>query len=270
MPISEWIEKLGRVIFESPFGVLEMNRDAPELAEIRLAVLDEVKAKSHRVGGRDVFPYNAVSIRLNGVPEEQAKVFRGKFFAGFCEQELRAGLSKSNYRFPADLEVEVETTPDLPGPRDRWLVVRAESRPRPEAPPGVTTGARLIVVRGLANRSELALEKSRTNIGRTADVYRKAGPSRRNDLAFDESDEISRTVSREHAHVIFDRKTGECRLFNDRSYRPETGKPDSNCGLWIIRDGLSHAVHRGERGTRLEPGDEIHLGRAVVKFAASC
>jgi hypothetical protein len=25
-------------------------------------------------------------------------------------------------------------------------------------------------------------------------------------------------------------------------------------------------VHRDTRGTRLEPGDEIHLGRAVVTF----
>jgi hypothetical protein len=268
MPISEWIEKLGRVIFESPFGVLEAARDAPELAEIRLAVLDEVKARSHRVGDRDVFPYNAVRIRLNGVPEEQAKVFTGKFFAQFCEQELRAGLAKSNYRFPEDLEVEVETTPTLPGPKDRWLVVEAESRPRPAVEEHSTTGARLAVVRGVANHAGLALEKTRTNIGRTTDVYRKAGPSRRNDLAFDESDEISRTVSREHAHIVFDRKAGECRLFNDRSYQPETGKPDSNCGLWIIRDGLSHEVHRGERGVRLEPGDEIHLGRAVVRFMA--
>jgi hypothetical protein len=267
MPITEWIEKLGRVIFESPFGVLEIARDAPELAEIRLAVLDEVKARSHRVGDRDVFPYNAVRIRLNGVPDEQAKVFTGKFFAQFCEQELRSGLAKSNYRFPEDLEVEVETSSALPGPKDRWLVVESESRPRPQAEAHPPAAARLAVVRGLANHTDLPLEKARTNLGRTMDVYRKAGPSRRNDLAFDESDEISRTVSREHAHIIFDRKTGECRLFNDRSYKPETDKPTGNCGLWIIRDGLSHEVHRGERGVRLEPGDEIHLGRAVVRFA---
>jgi len=56
-------------------------------------------------------------------------------------------------------------------------------------------------------------------------------------------------------------------LFNDRSYQPGP-QPAGNCGLWIIRDGLSHEVHHGVRGVRLEPGDEINLGRAVVKFVA--
>ena len=87
--------------------------------------------------------------------------------------------------------------------------------------------------------------------------------SRRNDLAFAEDSEINTTVSREHAHVLYDKLTGEYRLFNDRWYpREEKG----GCGLWIVRDGLSQEVHRTSRGTRLEAGDEIHLGRAVVRF----
>ena len=49
--------------------------------------------------------------------------------------------------------------------------------------------------------------------------------------------------------------SGEYRLFNDRWY-PRGG----DCGTWIVRDGMSHEVHRNARGTRLEPGDEIHLG----------
>jgi hypothetical protein len=92
-------------------------------------------------------------------------------------------------------------------------------------------------------------------------VYRSDGPSRRNDLAFTEDSEINRTVSREHAHVLLHKKTGEYRLYNDRFYKGEGG-----CGLWIIRDGLSQEVHRDARGVRLLPGDEIHLGRAVLRF----
>jgi hypothetical protein len=34
----------------------------------------------------------------------------------------------------------------------------------------------------------------------------------------------------------------------------------------IVRDGVSLEVHRDTRGARLEPGDEIHLGRAIVTF----
>ncbi len=122
-----------------------------------------------------------------------------------------------------------------------------------------------MVVKGKANEKELALGKTRINIGRGLDVYRADGPSRRNDLAFTEDDEFSRSVSREHAHILFHKRTGEYRIYNDRWYK--TGKTtDGGCGLWIIRDGLSQEVHRTARGTKLQAGDEIHLGRAILKF----
>ena len=77
MPIPNVIERLGRAIFESPFGANRIAKDAPELAEIRLAVLDAVKAKSHRVGGRNVFPFDLIRLRLLGIPQEQAAVLGG-------------------------------------------------------------------------------------------------------------------------------------------------------------------------------------------------
>lgn len=266
MPVSEWIEKLGRTIFEAPFGASQIAKDAPELAEIRLAVLDEVKSKSHRVAGRDVFPYNVVRINIRGVPDNQASVLRGAFFVQFFEQELKAGLSRSNYRFPENLQVEVHTTTQLPAAGERWLWVEAESREKPvEATSPSKKPARLVVVKGSATDKEIALAKTRTNIGRGLDVYKADGPSRRNDLAFKEDTEINRSVSREHAHIVFHKRTGEYRLYNDRWYKPGN-KSEGGCGLWIIRDGLSQEVHRNARGTRLQPGDEIHLGRAVLKF----
>ena len=261
MAISDWIEKVGRTIFETPFGALEVSKDSPELAEIRLAVLDEVKARSHRVGGRDVFPYNVVRIRIRGIPEQQSELFEGGFFEQFFEQEVRGGLARANHRFPDDLSVEIETVPDLPGPKEQWLHVDAESRKKPAEAAAARRAARLIVTKGTANRAELPLSKARTNIGRTVDVYRADGPSRRNDLAFIGDDETSRTVSREHAHITFHKKSGEYRLYNDRA-----SKTDRTCGVWIIRDGLSREVHRDARGVRLQAGDEIHLGRAVVLF----
>lgn len=265
MAISDWIERIGRAIFEAPFDALEISRDAPELAEVRLAVLDEIKAKSHRVGGKDVFPYNLVRIHLRGVPAQHAAVFQGSFFTRFFQEELRGGLTRANYRFPEDLQVEVETSPELPGPKDQWLRVETESLAKPAKPAPARRTAHLVVLKGTANPMELVLNKTRTNIGRSVDVDRADGPSRRNDLAFTEENETSRTVSREHAHVTLHKRTGEYRLFNDRWYKPGS-KTEGSCALWIIRDGLSQEVHRNARGVRLQPGDEIRLGRAVVQF----
>ncbi len=259
--MTNWIERLGRTIFEAPFGGEQLVRDAPGMAEIRVAVLDEVRAHTHRVAGREVFPYNVVKLLVRGVGDEQAGVFRGAFFRQLLEQELREGLGRVRVRFPADLHIDVETTAQLPGADEQWLVVQVESREAPPQPAVVAgrTG-RLVVVRGEANQPEVLLAKARTNIGRPVEVFKQDGPSRVNDLAFTEDSEINRTVSREHAHVLFRQQAGEYRIYNDRRAR------GGNCGLWIMRDGLSQEVHRTARGARLEHGDEIHLGSAVLRF----
>jgi hypothetical protein len=264
MAVTDWIERLGRAIFESPFGSGEISRESPELAEIRLEVLREVKSRTHRVSGREIFANNLVRIRMRGVPAEHADLFKGKFFAEFFEQELRAGLAKSRIRFPQDLAVEMETDASLPTAGEQWLDIQVGSRPAAQPVVAPIRPARIVVVKGSANHADVTLIKARTNIGRTSDVYRSDGPSRRNDLAFDEVSEISKTVSREHAHIMYSKKTGEYRLFNDRAY--DASQKSASCGLWILRDGISYEVHRSARGTKLDSGDEIHLGRAVLRF----
>src|SRR6185369_4988020 len=182
MPISDWIEKLGRVVFESPFGPLDAASQVPELAEIRLALLDEVKSRSHIVSRRRVFPYNVVRIRLYGVQTEQAAVFQGDFFERYCESEIRDGLTRAGYRFPDELMVEVVTTPELPAAGGKWVQVETEARPKAPEPAAPKRTGRLHVAKGSANHKDLPLSKARTNIGRSAEVYRTDGPSRKNDL----------------------------------------------------------------------------------------
>jgi hypothetical protein len=262
MTLSDFLEKFGRTVFEAPFAHGQAN-EPPEVAEIRLAILDQVRAKSYRSGGRKIFPSNVVHIHVRGIEDSRAPLFTGKFFRKYFEQELRHHLDKDECRYPDDLRVDVHVMRDLPAPGQQWVWVEVESQDRGPAP--ARRAARLIVIEGKANEAEITLSKARTNIGRAVDVYRAEGLLRRNDLAFTEDTEINRTVSREHAHIINDKATGEYRLFNDRWYqRDEAGTPDTS--TWIVRDGLSQAVHRTARGTKLENGDEIHFGKAVVRF----
>jgi hypothetical protein len=264
MKISELIERLGRTVFETPFGATaQLMGESPEVAEIRIAVLDEVKKKIQRAGGHALFPYNVVRIQIRAAADEGA-VFERDFFRRFFDEELRKGLSKEACRFPEDLRVEIRATSE----EGKWLRVETLAEDialPPEEAPRAKKTAKLVVAAGTANKAEIPLQKARTNIGRLGDVYKSEGLSRRNDLAFAEDNPINRTVSREHAHIVHDKKTGEYRLFNDRWYK-RGNKTENNCGLWIVRDGMGQEVHRDTRGTRLLPGDEIHLGKAVVKF----
>jgi hypothetical protein len=264
MRISEIIERFGRAVFEAPFGALaETIGDSPEVAEIRIAVLDEVRKKIQRAGGKALFPYNLVRIMIRAAGPDAA-VFERDFFRKFFEEEVRKGISKESARYPDDLRVEIRVSDNG---QENWVVVEmlAEDIPVAAEPARVRRAARLVVVAGTANKSEVPLQKARTNIGRLVDVYKSEGLSRRNDLAFAEDTAINRTVSREHAHILFDKKSGEYRLFNDRWYK-RGDKKESNCGLWVVRDGMGQEVHRDTRGTRLLPGDEIHLGKAILKF----
>jgi hypothetical protein len=265
MGITELIERLGRTVFEAPFGATAEASDSPEVAEIRFAILDEIQTKMQRAGGKHIFPYDLVRIQIRGVGDAQSAIFERDFFRNFFEQEVKRSLSKSHCRYPDDLRVEVHVTKTLAAGH-KWLSIEtlAQEIKEDEAPVARRIG-KLTVVAGAANKPEILLQKARVNVGRTVDVFRAQGPSRRNDLAFSEETAINRTVSREHAHIVYDKAADEYRIYNDRWYK-RGGKTEGACGLWIVRDGLGQEVHRDTRGTKLLPGDEIHFGKAIVKF----
>ncbi|MEI9974151.1 MAG: FHA domain-containing protein [Ignavibacteriota bacterium] len=258
MNVGQFLEKWGRTMFERPLATSPDPDEPPELAEIRLAILDRVREKSYRSGGRKVFPYDLLRVELRGVEQSRAGVFTGQFFRKYLEQEVHTALRTGGCRFPENLRVDVAATVGLPRKEEPWLLVEAASSEQADSGKPV---ARLVVQEGSANFTELEMEKPRINIGRVVDVYRDAGLFRRNDLAFAADTDVNRSVSREHAHIIHDRVSGEYRLFNDRWYQR-----GAECGTWIVRDGMSQEVHRNARGTKLEPGDEIHFGKAIVIF----
>ena len=258
MNMTEYLEKWGRSLFEKPLGRPAALEIPPELAEIRLAILEEVHRHCYRAGGRQVFPYDLVHISMRGVEEERAAVFRSGFFRQYLEQETQSRLRMEDARFPETLRIEVNVATGLPQPGEKWLTVAVETR---QASSQTEPAARLVVQRGSASAPELAIDKPRIFIGRDVDVHRNGGIHRRNDLAFAEESEVNRTVSREHAHIEYDRATRQYRIFNDRWYAR-----GADCGTRIVRNGMSVEVHRDTRGTRLEPGDEIHLGQAVLLF----
>ena len=247
MNLTEYLEKLGRTLFESPLARTAPLESPPELAEIRFAVLDEVKRNSYRAGARQVFPYDLVRVSMRGVEESRAPAFRSVFFRQYLEQEIQASLRADHVRFPEQLRVEVDIATGLPMPNEPWLTVAVGSREQAGAS---KNSARLVVSQGSSNTPELPLDKPRVHIGREVDVYRNGGMHRRNDLAFVEDSEENRSVSREHAHIDRDTTTGEYRLFNDRWY--ERGRR--------LRD--AHRARRREhRGASRYARHKIGTGR---------
>ena len=95
-------------------------------------------------------------------------------------------------------------------------------------------------------------------LGRSADPTDDRGRPRLNDVAFVENDSPeNRTVTRGHALIRFDARTGEYRLFDEGSAN----------GTQILRSGEAIDVPRRDPiGVSLRSGDEIQLGKAAIRI----
>ncbi len=116
----------------------------------------------------------------------------------------------------------------------------------------------LVVMKGDASLERFPVKGERTNIGRLAEVVdRNRRVLRRNHVIFTDGDNpVNLTVSRSHAHIA-PTPSGEYRLFDD----------GSSAGTRILRAGQTLALSPGSpRGTKLQPGDEIFFGQALVRF----
>jgi hypothetical protein len=253
-----------------------------EPLEIRQAILDEVASKVTAAGpGKRIFPYGKVCVQVVVADDEERARFEAAVEEAWdLEQGIRERLTERGAVPPARLVVEIELVPEggeaFGGRRYRIVYERepgggkaaggtARGERQEAAPPAERPALELAVVRGRAQEAAYRFTEPRILLGRMEEVLDEAGRvKRRNDVAFvdgtgeggerGDSDEINRTVSREHARITWDE--------DERCFwlRAEAQ------GVRIFRGGDPIEVSRHDRrGVRLVAGDEIYLGRASVR-----
>jgi FHA domain len=254
--IGKALQSRIRDFFDSP-----LDATATPLELLR-AVLHDLEMRIEPIGrGRRVFPYNHVHVRIGPVAAERASLT-----AVFDELEKRfsARLLELQCTGPASLDMRasflkrtpVEWRPgqmftiDCRSDAEPSMVPGAESRPR---------RVRLSIIKGAATRDIYTFSQAVISIGRTAEPTDERGRIRRNDVVFvDSADDLTQTVGRAHASLRLDQKTNEYRLFNDGSSNP----------TFVVRGGKTIEIPpRDPRGARVCSGDEIQLGRAVIRLA---
>lgn len=236
-----------------------------EPMEVRRAILDEVAGKVVSAGGgKRIFPYNRLRIRLPvSSPEERDQLDAIVREGWNLEEEIRDRVHDQGSDVPPGFVVEVQITDQEPGPefggrRFHIAYERAEAvTAKATAEAARRPLLELTVTKGKATQQVYMLSSERIYLGRLAEVIDQDGRvKRRNDVAFLEEGEINQTVSREQARIAWDDQA--------RGYwlRSEPGSSSTR----IFRDGRPIEVSRQDRrGVRLQPGDEIYLGRASLK-----
>jgi hypothetical protein len=220
-----------------------------ELLEVRRDLLEDVRSHIQPKGaGKVLFPYNALTAHIAVQDETEAANLRAT--AEALESDVKELLAEAGCPVPTltlELDIKVEEQTSFAVEYFRRTIAPPKPLDRPPA--------KLIVLNGEGEPSELAITANRVNIGRLKEVLsERDGLRRRNDLAFSEAEV---TVSREHAYVVYDPAAAKFRLCDYQSTR----------GTAVFRDGRRIEVPRASpRGVPLQSGDEIHLGAARVRF----
>jgi hypothetical protein len=244
-----------RGFFEPPLGA-----GAPPI-ELLQAALDELERKVQPSGrGARRFPYTRVVVHL-ALPAADRAAIDAVF--GQLEARLRERLAEIRCEIPASLAASVSVADSTNGERPvMWVEcgndvdARPQTRAEPELPE-----LRVIVVKGQSDRADYTFKGGAIAIGRGAEPSDAFGRMRRNDIAFlDARDGVTETVARAHARFEFDPALGAYLLFNESISNP----------TFLLRGGRSmRLTPRDRRGVRVQSGDEVQLGRAVLKVAVA-
>ncbi len=255
-------------------GTLERlfgGRPPREPLEIRRAVVESLAGEVRPVGGgRRVLPVGRVTVAIVATDATEKRLFKEALVGpDGVEADLRRALDAAGAEWPRGFSLAVKFV-KAPG-QDwrsgaRFHVTAADPGapapgPEPElastavAAPAIAPSLVLRVRLGQAKPRTVTCEGERVNIGRQPIVADATGRVvRRNDVAFTGDDEVSRSVSRAHAHVAWIPSAGTYRVFDE----------GSSHGTVVSRAGRLIQVPPGRDGLKLAAGDEVHVGRAVV------
>ena len=246
---------------------------AREGIELYRDALDQIAARG-TVGKRGdrIFPFNRITIELHAADPERKAVLETLFDPGQLGDDIRSVLEEERVTPPAELTLVVRYSEEalvemriLCEKADKTIRIEpaAPATPAqiPAPPPAALVPANLITIAGVSSSPELLLDRPRINLGREGEVLDAMGRVfRHNELSFPESAHAANaSVSRAHAHILFDSASGQWRIFDD----------GSSLGTTLFRDGRRIDVPaHASRGVALRPGDEIYLGQARLRFEA--
>jgi hypothetical protein len=234
-----------------------------EPLEIVHAILDVVEDEIEPAGrGTHVFPFNRVKIAVVA-PSREARARLEAVLDGSpsLRERLLDRLRAAGCDVAAlSVKVSYVHEPVADWRHQQFHVEFARAPHMDQAAPSAQPPRQrlqLVVLSGTVETGTTAVTQVRTDIGRCQEVRDdRHHLIRTNHIAFaDDEAGVNGSVSRCHAHVEFDERSGDYRVYDDRSAH----------GTGVVRRGRTIPVRPGSHGVRLLPGDEIALGEARLR-----
>jgi len=234
---------------------------AATMLDLRAAVIEHIEQSVAAAGrGTRVLPGPVVVVQVHPAGFKDARAL------GAVMDDLRPvlieRLDAMKCVVPTNFQVQIKTVSRKPAgwdPQQRFAVVfeKAKSTRLPGTDVVEPRGLRLIVRRGAAQKRVFDLLVPVIRIGRTRFPADSQGHVRTNDIAFaDDGSALSRSVGRGHAEIRFMPATRTYRVFDQGSAN----------GTRVLRKGrLSEVAANDPAGMAIQPGDELHIGTAIVK-----
>jgi len=246
--IKKGIHSVRKLLETPPLGP-----DAPPL-EIRAAVVDAIENLITVVGvGHTSFPYERVGVRLLAATREDKSALEPVF--GELESRVRERFRERRCDVPRAFGVNVSFVRKVPPGWRPGQMFSLDCTPRTDtdivSPSALPPTLKIAVVNGTATRKAYSFREPTVLVGRTREAV-NGHHVRHNQIAFNNDNS---TVSRGHARFKYEGARTGYRVLDD----------GSALGTWIVRGGALIEVPHDPRGVRVQSGDEIHFGDAVIR-----
>jgi hypothetical protein len=225
--------------------------------ELLQAALDELERRAYASGrGARVFPYSGIVVHVAQPAADRAAI---DAVFGQLPGRLRERLAELRCEMPPGFRARVDVSDAVrPDGIVLWVECSHDDAPSGRAAEHAPE-LRVTVAKGQCDRADYTFEGGTIAIGRGAEPADAYGRVRRNHVAFVEvRDGVTETVARAHARLEFDPASRAYHLFNESNSNP----------TFLLRGGRSMRIApRDPRGVRVQSGDEVQLGRAILALA---
>ena len=256
------------------FGFFNREDTKPDDAKgYRDALLRFIKEELQKLEGGEGSHVRGLNLYIASTPEEQHLYESAVYLhdSGRFRAEIQKIADDYAIELPAGWQLEVLFTDELP-PNTRKMELLAASlliRTKQTSLP-LSASCRISVLNGKAEKDEYLLnsEQGTFTIGRDKKAQMEDGFFRINDIAFpsESSDPANRYISRQHAHIRWDKQSGCFLLYADEGGVPPRNKVKvkSRTSEELVK------LHSVDIGHRLQDGDQVIIGEtAVLEFRYS-